>query len=157
MLYFKGETIPHLSVLTAVQYQHPQQWQDDKASMLIMDSASMVVVLKGSEPTEHRHILWGLSHKLNVPKGILERYNLRFAEISPTCFLRDKLQLLIWYGCISKWALCSTFCHPPVSSANYSVINVLTIISLLKRIWYQYTVDNTELLKIVYSNVDKEK
>lgn len=46
MLYFKGETIPHLSVLTAVQYQHPQQWQDDKASMLIMDSANMVVVLK---------------------------------------------------------------------------------------------------------------
>lgn len=152
MLYFKGETIPHLSVLTAVQYQHPQQWQDDKASMLIMDSANMVVVLKGSEPTVHCHILWGLSHKWNVPKGILEHYNLSFAEISPTCFLRDN-----WYGFISKCALGSTFCHPPVSRANYSVINVLIIISKLQRILYQHMVDNTELLKIVYGNVDKEK
>lgn len=149
MLYFKGGTIPHLSVLTAVQYQHPQQWQDDKASMLIMDSANMVVVLKGSEPTVHRHILWGLSHKLNVPKGILQHYNLSLAEISPTCFLRDKLQLLIWYGCISKCALSSTFCHPLVSKANCLVINVLIIISLLKRNWYQHVVDNAELLKIV--------
>lgn len=33
-------------MLTFVQYQHPQQWQDDKASVLLMDQANRVVVEK---------------------------------------------------------------------------------------------------------------
>ena len=60
ILHIKWETISHTSVLTAVRYQHPQQWQDDKASMLLMDRADMVVVLKGLDfscpPTVRCHI-----------------------------------------------------------------------------------------------------
>lgn len=46
-LYIKRETTSSLSVLTAVQYQHPQQRQDDKASVLLLDTVDMVVVVNG--------------------------------------------------------------------------------------------------------------
>lgn len=85
ILCIKGGTTSHLSVLTAVQYQHPQQWRDDKTSVLLMDSVNMVVVVKdfSCQPTVRCHILRGLFYKWNAIKGILEHYNLSLAGITP--------------------------------------------------------------------------
>lgn len=77
ILYFKGETTPHLSVLTAVQYQHPEQWQDDKASMLLMDGPNLVVVLKGLDfsrkSTVHCHTEKLIS-QMKCPQGDLSAF-----------------------------------------------------------------------------------
>lgn len=94
ILYIKRETTSPLSVLTAVQYHHPQQWQDDKASMLLMDIVNMVVVVNdldfSCEPAVHCHIHKGLFHRWNVLKGILQHHNLSLSEITAICFYMTK-------------------------------------------------------------------
>lgn len=88
ILYIKWETTSLLFVLTAVQYQHPQQWQDDEASVLLMDTANMSVVMKGldfsCQPTVDCHITpRSLFHKWNALKGILQHYNLSLWDTAP--------------------------------------------------------------------------